>query len=54
VAKSVDHVQQSRKKRITKSTSAITSFFGATNPYKKIDEQQQQFWKIWSSIFAGL
>jgi hypothetical protein len=31
------------RKNQTSSTFVITSFFGATNPYKKIDEQQQQF-----------
>jgi hypothetical protein len=41
VAEPVAHVPQLGKKRTTRSTFAITSFFGATNPYKKFDEQQQ-------------
>jgi hypothetical protein len=38
VAKFVDHVQQTRKKRITISPCAITSFFGSTNLLKKFDK----------------
>jgi hypothetical protein len=43
VAKPVAHARQSGKKITTPSAFVITSFFGATNPYKKIDEHQQQF-----------
>ncbi len=42
VAKPVVHVRQLTKKITTPSPFTITSFFGATNPYKKIDERQQQ------------
>jgi len=37
------HSQQSGKKQSRPSGCVITSYFGATNPYKKFDEAQQQF-----------
>jgi hypothetical protein len=38
VAKFVDHVQQSRKKKIAISLCAINSFFWCTNLFKKFDK----------------
>jgi hypothetical protein len=35
------HVRKSRNKRKSSFAYVITTFFSATNPYKKIDEQQQ-------------
>ncbi len=41
VAKPIAPVRQLKTKITTPSAFGITSFFGATYPYRKIDEQQQ-------------
>ncbi len=51
VAKFVHHVQQSRKKKITISLCAINSFFGATNLFKNLTNNNT-FWRIRSYIFV--
>jgi hypothetical protein len=43
VVVATSHSQQFGKKRSRPSRCAITSYFGATNLYKKFDEAQQQF-----------
>jgi len=40
VTKPIAHIRQLGKKRTSSSTYAIIAFFGATNLYKIIDEQQ--------------
>ncbi len=40
-----DHVRQQRKKKIRPFNFVITTYFGSTNPFKKIDEAQQMFTK---------
>jgi hypothetical protein len=40
------------KKRTTMFGYAINSFFNATNPLKNLMNNNNNFWKIWSCIFA--
>ncbi len=48
----VVHVQQLKNKRIGPSSYAITTFFGATNLYKKMISSNSNFWRIWCFILA--
>jgi hypothetical protein len=36
----LDYTRQPRKKKANPSSCAITTFFGAKNPYKKTDDAQ--------------
>ncbi len=46
------HSWQLGKKRIGPSNYAIIHFFGATNPYKKMMNISNKFWKIWFFILT--
>jgi hypothetical protein len=46
------HSWQPGKKKTSPSSYAITQFFGATNPYKKMMNTNNKFWKIWFSILT--
>jgi hypothetical protein len=52
VAKLVTHSWQPRKKGTNLFSYAITQFFNATNPYKKMMNTNNKFWKIWFSILT--
>jgi hypothetical protein len=42
-AKVINHSQELKTKWFGLTSCAIMTYFGATNPYKKFDESQQQF-----------